>query len=117
MKLLADTNVVALAVSTLRSAGHDVQHVAERSVDPGDIAILAEAHAERRILVSKDTDIGTLVFRDGYPHAGVLLIDDLGSASAETTLLVALLSRWSSELTSGSFIRAGQWGSRVVLAT
>ena len=113
MQLIADTNIVAQAVSTLRAAGHDVVHVAERSVDPGDRAILAEARTGGRVLLTKDTDIGTLVFRDGEGHAGVLLIDDLGSAAAENTLLMALLAQWASELTNGAFIRAGSWGSRL----
>ena len=116
MKLLADTNIVAACVAALRAAGHDVTHVAERGVDPGDLAILIEARDDARILLSKDNDIGTLVFRDGEKHAGVLLIDDLGSAAGETELVGSVAARWSAELTAGAFVRAGRWGSRVVSA-
>jgi predicted nuclease of predicted toxin-antitoxin system len=112
VRLLADTNIVAAAVAALRAEGHDVIFVAERAVDPGDAAILAEAVADGRILISKDHDIGTLVFRDQAPHAGVLLIDDLASAIEEAQLVVATLARWQVELRAGSFVRAGEWGSK-----
>jgi predicted nuclease of predicted toxin-antitoxin system len=89
-------------------------HVAQRDIDPGDLAILAEARTEGRVLLTKDNDIGTLVFRDGERHSGILLIDDLGSAAAECALLIDLMARWLSELAGGAFIRAGRWGSRLV---
>ena len=78
MRFLADTNIVAMAVEALRSQRHDVVHIAERDVDPGDRAIMDEAHSSGRVLLTKDHDIGVLVFRDKVPHAGVALIDDLG---------------------------------------
>ena len=114
MRLLADTNVVAIAVRALRAAGHDVDYIGERAIDPGDAAILAEAQTTSRVLLTKDNDISTLVFRDKATHAGVLLIDDLGSAAAETTLLAAAISRWEAQLTAGGFVRAGAWGSKIV---
>lgn len=114
MRILADTNIVRPAVIALRAAGHDVVHIVERDVDPGDLAILAEALRDGRILISKDNDIGTHVFRDGADHAGVLLIDDLGSAAAETAMILALFSHRESELAGGAFVRAGRWGSRIV---
>jgi predicted nuclease of predicted toxin-antitoxin system len=87
VRLLADTNIVSMAVEALRSRGHDLIYVAERDVDPGDPAILEEARASDRVLLTKDHDIGALVFRDRTAHAGVLLIDDLGSARDETSLV------------------------------
>ena len=45
MRLFADTNIVAPAVRILRQSGHDVVYSAERSPDPGDVALLAEAFA------------------------------------------------------------------------
>ena len=52
-------------------------------------ALLAEAVAEGRIVVTKDHDIGVLIRRDLQPHCGVLLLDDLGDAAAETDLILA----------------------------
>lgn len=112
MRLLADTNIASLAVGVLRTQGHDVLYTAERAVDPGDAAILSEAHGSARVLLTKDNDIGTLVFRDGMAHAGVLLIDDLGAPEEEAKLLVDTLRFWEKELGGGGFVRAGKWGSR-----
>ena len=60
MRLFADTNIVALAVRALRDAGHDVIYSAERPVDPGDDALLAEAAAADRLFITKDHDTGAL---------------------------------------------------------
>jgi predicted nuclease of predicted toxin-antitoxin system len=112
VRLLADTNITAHAVRALRDDGHDVDHVADRPTDPGDAALLAEAHSASRVLVTKDHDIGALVFRDGAPHAGVVLIDDLGDPAAEATLLLATLATFRAELDAGAFVRAGPDGAR-----
>jgi predicted nuclease of predicted toxin-antitoxin system len=98
----------------MRTDGHDVVYIAERAVDPGDAAILAEAHAARRVLISKDHDIGALVFRDGAPHAGVVLLDDLGDVTAETKLLLAVLTSFGAALLQGAFVRSSRDGSQIV---
>lgn len=116
MRLLADTNIVAAAVRMLSAAGHDVVFIGERDSDPGDAAIVAEALASNRVVLTKDHDVGTLVFRDRVAHAGVLLIDDLGSASSEAELLLRELKVWESVLVAGGFVRAGRWGSKVATA-
>ena len=106
MRLFADTNIVALAVRALRDAGHDVIYSAERPVDPGDDALLAEALAGARIFLTKDHDIGALVHRDGRRHAGVLLLDDLGDAAAETQMIMLALERDGAKLAAGAFVRS-----------
>jgi predicted nuclease of predicted toxin-antitoxin system len=113
VRLLADTNIVAPAVARLRAEGYDVVHVGERDLDPGDQAILSESLASNRVLLTKDTDIGAIVFRDLAQHAGVLLIDDLGSPQEEAMLLLDQIMLWASKLAAGAFVRAGRWGSRI----
>jgi predicted nuclease of predicted toxin-antitoxin system len=105
VRLLADSNIVAQAVRAMRAAGHDVAYVGERLVDPGDQALLAEAAAARRVFVTKDHDIGVMVHRDLQPHYGVLLIDDLGDATAEANLLLAILELHSDQLEACAFLR------------
>lgn len=106
MRVFADTNIVALAVRTLRALGHDVVYSAERAEDPGDDVLLAEALADLRVFLTKDHDIGVLVHRDGQAHAGVLLIDDLGNAASETQLIESALERHGQQLEAGAFLRA-----------
>lgn len=85
---------------------------AERSTDPGDEALLKEAKAEGRVLITKDRDMGAHVFRDDVRHAGVLLIDDLGDAAEEAALLLRVLNECERELEAGAFLRAGERGVR-----
>ena len=54
MRFLADSNIVAQAVHAMRGAGHDVIYAGERSADPGDQALLAEAVAQGRIILTND---------------------------------------------------------------
>ena len=110
MRLLADTNIVAQAVRALRALGHDVIYAAERRTDPGDRALLAEAAAQDRVFLTKDHDIGALVHRDRQPHSGVLLLNDLGDASAEADLILAALSSHQDQLVAGAFLRADENG-------
>jgi predicted nuclease of predicted toxin-antitoxin system len=113
VRLLADTNIVANAVQQMRAGGHDVVYVGERDPDPGDQAVLAEAHSTKRVLLTKDHDVGTLIFRDRTPHAGVLLVDDLGAPLDEAALLTSLLTAWQTKLAAGAFVRGGKWGARI----
>ena len=110
--MLADSNIVVQAVHAMRAAGHDAVYLGERTADPGDRAPLAEAVAEGRIVVTKDHDIGVLVRRDLQPHCGVLLLDDLGDAAAETDLILATLSSHRDRLAARAFLRAGEAGIR-----
>ena len=112
MRLFADTNIVAPAVRALRAAGHDVVYSAERPTDPGDAALLAEATSEARVFLTKDHDIGALVHRNGQAHAGVLLLDDLGNAQAETDMILAAISDHWTELEACQFLRVHEDGVR-----
>jgi predicted nuclease of predicted toxin-antitoxin system len=105
VRLFADTNITSQTVRALRAAGHDVVYSAERSADPGDAALLEEARADGRVFITKDRDIGTLVFRDDAIHSGILLIDDLGAPDAEAALLPRLVTAYEAELLSGQFLR------------
>lgn len=112
MRSLADTNIVAHAVRALRDGGHDVVYAAERMADPGDEALLAEAVRQDRIVLTKDHDIGTLVYRDSRPHRGVLLVDDLGVPAAEAAVILAALVSHHELLAANAFLRAGTGGVR-----
>lgn len=109
---MADTNIAASIVAGLRAAGHDVVHIAERAEDPGDEALLAEAHLEGRVLISKDHDMGRLVFRDASKHVGVMLIDDLGDPRREARLLMAVIAGEGAALSAGAFLRVSAYGVR-----
>jgi len=113
LRLFADTNITAPAVRALRTAGHDVIYSGERASDPGDAVLLAEAATAGRVFLTKDHDIGELVFAHAAAHRGVVLIDDLGDAAKEASLLLAALVDHQIELESAAFLRIDASGVRV----
>jgi predicted nuclease of predicted toxin-antitoxin system len=113
VRFLVDANIPASIVAALRVAGHDVDYLGERPQDPGDAALLREAYDAQRIVLTKDHDIGVLVFRDSAPHAGVILLDDLGDPHAEEVLVSKTLGSHVSELVNGAFLRVTELGVRI----
>jgi predicted nuclease of predicted toxin-antitoxin system len=65
LRLLANENIHAAAVVELRKRGHDVVWIGEGARGASDESVLAQALAERRILLSFDKDFGELVYRRG----------------------------------------------------
>jgi predicted nuclease of predicted toxin-antitoxin system len=62
MRLLLDNNLTPKLVSLLAEVGHDVTHVRDHGMAAADdSSVLALAKATRRVLVSADTDFGTLL--------------------------------------------------------
>jgi len=111
VQFLADTNITSHSVRALRALGHDVLYAAERDVDQGDEALLREAVAQWRIVVTKDHDFGALVFGQALQHAGIILIDDLGDPKAEAELLATVIERHEADLDAGAFLRVGADGA------
>jgi predicted nuclease of predicted toxin-antitoxin system len=58
MKFLIDRCAGHRLAEWLRGLGHEVAETKDRGPDPGDAAILMQASAEGRILVTIDTDFG-----------------------------------------------------------
>ena len=108
MRFLADSNIVAQPSAHCGLPGMMSSiYLGERTTDPGDQALLAEAVTEGRIILTKDHDVGVLVHRDLQLHSGVLLLDDLGDAAAESDLILATLSSHGDRLAARAFLRAG----------
>ena len=71
MRILADENFPGDAVDALQKRGHDVAWAHSDSPGDSDVAILARAQAEHRILLTFDKDFGELAFRSGLPASRV----------------------------------------------
>jgi predicted nuclease of predicted toxin-antitoxin system len=69
----------------------------EQGPDPGDMALLQTAAEEGRILVTIDSDFGTLVYLLGAAHAGILRLPDV-PASRRIALMADLLDRHGQDL-------------------
>jgi predicted nuclease of predicted toxin-antitoxin system len=91
----------------LRTAGHDVSHVREVGLQAAaDQVVLAAAEAEQRVVVSADTDFGTLLSRSGAKLPSVLLIRRLvGRRAAEqAATILANLPAVADDLEAGAII-------------
>jgi predicted nuclease of predicted toxin-antitoxin system len=75
MRLLLDNNLSPQLARTLREAGHDTEHVRDHDLlaAPG-ARVLQQAREHDQVLVSGDTDFGTLLARTGAGRPSVMLI-------------------------------------------
>jgi len=74
MNFLADESCAGPIIKALREAGHDVVSIAETAKGAADETVMARALAERRIIVTEDSDFGELVYARGHSAAGVILV-------------------------------------------
>ena len=89
MRLLADENLPGPVVRALRAAGHDVVWVREACRGARDPAIIADAEASGRVLITFDKDFGELIYSHGVKNlTGVILLRFPDSSRAEITLLI-----------------------------
>ncbi len=66
MRLLLDNNLSPRLSAYLRDAGHDVEHVRDHGLQAApDEEVLHVASVHDRVLISADTDFGTLLARTG----------------------------------------------------
>ncbi|HEV3261964.1 MAG TPA: DUF5615 family PIN-like protein [Gemmataceae bacterium] len=105
MNLLLDTCVWGGAKSELQAAGHDVVWTGDRSEDPGDEEILAQAHREQRVLVTLDKDFGELAIVRRLPHSGIIRLVDLPS-QRQAAVCAHVLGLYGAELAKAAIITA-----------
>ena len=91
MRFLVDECTGPAVSKWLRSEGHEVFCVFQQSRGATDDDILERAVDEDWIIITNDKDFGDKVFRDGYPHKGIvfLRLENLRSSNK-----IAVLSRF-----------------------
>jgi predicted nuclease of predicted toxin-antitoxin system len=103
MKILLDEGLPRRAATLLRDLGTDAVHVTEIR-DPGtaDLAILEEARASGRIVVTLDADFHALLAVNGWSSPSVIRIRRQGlSASDVRDLVIRLIHDHEAALLSG----------------
>ena len=92
MRLLLDENLAPDIATALVASGHDVLLVAKVCRGASDRAVIALAIQENRVVVSEDSDFGTLAFRDGMFPPGVIrpVLPDFDVAQKSVRLIAVL---------------------------
>ena len=73
--LLADENIHPDVVLSLRQQGYDIRSVAEEALSGySDLAVLRLAYADRRVVLTHDSDFGTLVITQEEPFVGIIYL-------------------------------------------
>lgn len=80
VRLLADENVHAQVVRSLRSRGWEVEFIAETSAGASDAQILARTDISEFVLITYDSDFGELIFKHAMPRPDLLIYSRLGRA-------------------------------------
>ncbi len=101
--ILLDSCVWSGSLPILAALGHDVIWSGSWAKDPGDVAILAAAHSEERILVTLDKDFGELAILKGYSHSGIVRLS--GFRAAQMAAVVHhIVQTYGQELHAGAIV-------------
>ena len=103
MRFLVDRCAGSRLAAWLRSEGHDVLEARSLGPDPGDRALLEIAESSNRIMVTLDTDFGTLIFLRGAAHAGLIRLPDAPS-ERRIALIAEVIERYSHDLESHAIV-------------
>ena len=107
MRLLIDNALSPLVARDLCSAGYDAVHVRDRGMASApDVEIMALAELENRIIVSADTDFGTLLTlrRQAKPSFILLRGEIERRPNLQVEVLLRELPALEEPLTSGAIV-------------
>lgn len=116
MKLLIDQNLSPKLVDLLDAAGHDVEHVREHGTSSAtDAQICAFAAEQRRVIISADTDFGTLLAATHATEPSFVLVRRaVGRRVPELAgLLIENLPLVENDLVAGAVVVLGERSIRI----
>lgn len=88
----------------LEGQGHVVFSIFDEARGLDDLAIIRKAIADKWIIVTTDKDFGTMIFRDGYPHHGVILLRlEDEQSSTKIAVIERFIAQFGNQL-SGNYV-------------
>lgn len=108
MRFLVDECLPQHLARLLAAEGHDVVHVCDLGLDGApDEVVLGRAEQDERILVTADTDFGTLLALSGASRPSVILLRRPGRRSTERLhVILAVLDLVAEPLADGAVVTA-----------
>lgn len=103
MRVLLDSCVWGGAKEQLHAAGHAVEWIGDRPEDPGDQAIIEEAHHGGKVIITLDKDFGELAVLRQVPHAGIIRLVGI-AAMQQGEAATRALRVYEAELRSGAIV-------------
>lgn len=106
MKVLLDESLSQRLCDPLVKAGHDAVHVGDLDLlsEPDEV-IMQAARDSDRVLISADTDFGTLLAFSGDEWPSVLLLRGRGRTKPDrVSLIVEALTAAQAELEDGAIV-------------
>jgi predicted nuclease of predicted toxin-antitoxin system len=97
LKFLIDRCAGHWLATWLADQGHDIRPAWQQEPDPGDSVLLRIPAEEGRVLVTIDSDFGTLIYLLGAAHAGIIRLPDV-SVAERIALMADLLNRHEQDL-------------------
>ena len=116
MRLLLDNNLSPRLVDVLSKEGWDIVHVGSRGLRAAsDRVVLQRTRDDGRVLVSADTDFGTLLAASHESGPSVVLVRRVIGRRVEQLagLLVANLPQVADDLRHGSIVVIGDASLRI----
>lgn len=107
MRFVVDANLSPRVAGYLRDGGHDAVHVAEVGLlSATDQVIMDWTREDRRVVVSNDTDFGTLLAQQGASGPSFVLFRQLQDRKADSlvSLLLANLDAVAGDLEGGAVV-------------
>jgi predicted nuclease of predicted toxin-antitoxin system len=116
VRLLVDANMSPRVAVELKALGHDAVHVADVGLlKASDTSIADFGARERRIIVSGDSDFGTILARTGGDAPSVILLRHLNDISPmrQVELIQAALASGADALEGGAIVTVSRGRLRV----
>ncbi len=107
MRFLIDNALSPIVAERLKSAGHDATHVRDYGLQAaGDDDIFAYAEQEQRVIVSADTDFGTLLAlrRERSPSVVLFRHGTQRRPEQQSQMLLANIATIERDLAEGSIV-------------